>query len=72
MCRRAMQQIASDKGAEGSRLIDQIDDLHAKGLITKSLHDAAHEIRHFGNSERIPGMTDSMILRERTPLLFSA
>jgi hypothetical protein len=49
MCRRAMQQIAGDKGAEGSRLIDQIDDLRTKGLITKSLHDAAHEIRHFGN-----------------------
>lgn len=49
MCRRAMQQIAIDKGASGNRLIDQIDDLHKNGLITKSLHDAAHEIRHFGN-----------------------
>jgi len=49
MCRRAMQQIAIDKGASGNRLIDQIDDLHRSGLITKSLHDAAHEIRHFGN-----------------------
>ena len=49
MCRRTMQQIAIDKGAKGSRLFDQIDDLLASGLITKSLHDAAHEIRHFGN-----------------------
>lgn len=49
MCRRVMQLIVVDKGANGSRLIDQIDDLHSKGLITKSLHDAAHEIRHFGN-----------------------
>src|SRR5438552_7254100 len=45
MCRRVMQQIAVDKGVDGSRLIDQIDDFQSKGLITKSLHDAAHEIR---------------------------
>ncbi len=49
LCRRAMQQIAEEKGAEGSRLIDQIDALFNKGLITKSLKDSAHEIRHFGN-----------------------
>ena len=49
MCRRVMQQIASDKVVTGSRLMDQIDALHSSGLITKSLHEAAHEIRHFGN-----------------------
>jgi hypothetical protein len=27
----------------------EVDDLLSKGLITKSLHDAAHEIRYFGN-----------------------
>jgi hypothetical protein len=49
MCRRAMQSIAQDKGASGDKLHQQIDDLFAKQLITKSLHDVAHEIRHFGN-----------------------
>ncbi len=49
LCRRVMQLIAIDKGAEGDKLIDQIDSLFSKGLITKSLHDAAHEIRYFGN-----------------------
>lgn len=49
LCRRVMQQIAIDKGAKGSRLIDQIDDLLTLGLITRSLYEAAHEIRHFGN-----------------------
>jgi hypothetical protein len=49
MCRRVMQHIAADKGSTGSRLIDQIDALHSSGLITQSLHEAAHEIRHFGN-----------------------
>lgn len=49
LCRRVMQLIAEDKGAKGKRLIDQIDDLLSKGLITKSLYDGAHEIRYFGN-----------------------
>ncbi len=49
MCRRALQQMAQDKGAAGTNLINQIDDLLAKGLITGNLHKAAHEIRLFGN-----------------------
>lgn len=49
MCRRAMQQMALDKGATGDNLVGQIDDLFKQGIITKSLHDAAHEIRFFGN-----------------------
>ena len=49
MARRAMQRIAVDKKAEGDDLKNQIDDLFKKGLVTKSLHDAAHEIRFFGN-----------------------
>jgi Domain of unknown function (DUF4145) len=49
MCRRTMQGLAEDKGATGGNLKGEIDDLLSKGLITKSLHDAAHEIRYFGN-----------------------
>lgn len=49
MCRRAMQRIAQNKGAKGDNLREEIDDLFSKGLITKNLRDAAHEVRHFGN-----------------------
>lgn len=49
LCRRVLQLVSEDKGAEGSRLIDQIDDLLSKGLVTSSLHAAAHEVRYLGN-----------------------
>jgi len=49
LCRRVMQQVAVDKGASGQNLFDQINDMLSQGLITNSLHDAAHEVRHFGN-----------------------
>lgn len=49
MSRRAMQQIALNKGATGHNLVHQIKDMLATGLITRSLHDAAHEVRFFGN-----------------------
>lgn len=49
MCRRVMQHIALDQGASGRNLSEQINDMLAKGLITRSLHNAAHEVRYFGN-----------------------
>lgn len=49
MCRREMQSIAVHQNATGRRLFDQIRDLFDKGTITKSLKDAAHGIRFFGN-----------------------
>ncbi len=49
MCRRVLQHITLDKGATGRNLMEQINDMLAKGLITRSLHDAAHEVRYFGN-----------------------
>ena len=49
LSRRVMQQIALDKGAAGDKLVEQIDNLLKAGHITKSLHDAAHEVRYFGN-----------------------
>jgi len=48
MCRRALQNVAKNKGAEKTELKEQIKELHDSGLITKSLFDASHEIRHFG------------------------
>lgn len=49
MCRRIMQQIALLNNIKGKDLKSQIDKMLKKGIITKSLHDAAHEIRFFGN-----------------------
>lgn len=49
MCRRIMQQIALQNNIKGANLQKQIEKMHKKGLITKSLRDAANEIRYFGN-----------------------
>ena len=49
LCRRVMQEIAIDREAKGEKLHQRINDLLASGQITKSLHDAATAIRHFGN-----------------------
>lgn len=54
MCRRALQVSAIDKGAKGSKLIDQIDDLRVKGVITEPLKEMAHEIRLTGNDGAHP------------------
>jgi hypothetical protein len=49
MARRLLQNLARDKGIKrGENIKTEIAELFAKGLITKSLHDAAHEMRHFG------------------------
>lgn len=55
MCRRALQASAIEKGAKGDRLIDQIDDLRAQGIITEPLKQMAHEIRLTGNDGAHPG-----------------
>jgi len=53
MYRRAIQNIILNKikgpAIKKKRLVDQIDELFDKGLITKDLQETAHEIRHFGN-----------------------
>jgi len=49
MCRRALQNVTKNKGIkEKSDLKEEIKEMLAQGLITKSLYDAAHELRHFG------------------------
>lgn len=48
MCRRVIQDIAKDKHLGGSTNKEQIKLLLDSGLITKSMFDAAHEIRHYG------------------------
>ncbi len=50
MCRRAIQASALEKGASPKKkLVDQIDELAAQGLITKPLQKLAHRIRLTGN-----------------------
>ncbi len=54
MCRRAIQASCLEKGAIGKRLVEQIDDLGAKGLVTNNLKEFAHEIRLIGNAGAHP------------------
>lgn len=54
MARRAIQAAIIDKGATKNRLIDQIDELAAKGLITQDLAAWAHEVRYAGNDGAHP------------------
>lgn len=49
MCRRALQTSVIGKGASKGHLIDQIDELCTKGIITEDIKNWAHEIRLTGN-----------------------
>jgi len=50
MARRALQQALEDKGAtKGSKLLDQINELEGKGLLSKPTSYLAHAVRAFGN-----------------------
>jgi hypothetical protein len=50
LSRRVMERLTEDKGAKkGDKLHEKIDFLFSQGTITKSLRDAANEIRFFGN-----------------------
>ena len=55
MCRRAVQGSVTELGARDARLIDQIDELFAKGKITEALKEFAHEVRLIGNDGAHPG-----------------
>ena len=50
MARRALQQALEDKGVtKGSKLLDQINELEGKGLLSKPTSYFAHAARAFGN-----------------------
>jgi len=55
MARRAMQSAAIEKGATKSRLVDQIEELKNKGLITVDLKEWADVVRWVGNDAAHPG-----------------
>ncbi len=55
MCRRALQNIAIDKGStEGTKLIKQLAELDKKGIITDILYKTAEKIRTVGNKGAHP------------------
>jgi len=54
LCRRVLQLICLDKGAEGKDLITQIKDLQNRGVITKEMEDWAHSVRWIGNDASHP------------------
>lgn len=55
MCRRAIQASCLEKRADkGKKLVAQIDELAAKGIITAPLKDFAHEVRLEGNDGAHP------------------
>lgn len=54
MARRAMQSAAIEKGASKGRLVEQIDELQAKGQITSDLREWADAVRWVGNDAAHP------------------
>jgi len=49
MCRRALESSAIERGASKARLVDQVDELLQKSVISPQLAEWAHEIRFWGN-----------------------
>lgn len=54
MCRRAVQQVVTEKEAQGKTLYDKADDLAKRGLITESLRDAIKAIKYFNPYGALP------------------
>jgi hypothetical protein len=54
MGRSALQAAMFDQEAKGRTLLDQVDDLAGKGLLSPTLKDWAHEVRLLGNSAAHP------------------
>ncbi len=48
-CRSTLEMALGSLGAEGRTLIDRINDLHQKGVLTRVLADWAHQVRMEGN-----------------------
>ncbi len=49
MCRRALEGMTCSMGAEGRTLIEKMEDIYQKGLISKRNLDIATKVRLFGN-----------------------
>jgi len=55
MARRALQTACIEKGASKGRLVDQLEELADKGIITKDLKEWADIVRWVGNDAAHPG-----------------
>ena len=55
MARRALQTACIEKGASKGRLVDQLEELADKGIITKDLKEWADVVRWVGNDAAHPG-----------------
>jgi len=55
MARRAIQAAAIDKGAQKEKLVEQINELEEKEIITKELKEWATVVRWVGNDAAHPG-----------------
>lgn len=64
LCRRAIQSSCLELKAQGRKLVDQIDELGARGIITDKLREFAHEVRLTGNTGAHPKTENS---RSGTP-----
>ena len=49
MCRRALEGMAVSMGATARTLLQKIEDVHQRGLISKRNFEIATQIRQFGN-----------------------
>ena len=49
MCRRTLEGMAVSMGAAGKTLLQKIEDVYSKGLISKRNFEIATSIRQFGN-----------------------
>jgi hypothetical protein len=49
MARRCLEAACVEKGATGKTLVQKVDDLRSKGVITADLAEWAHTLRHIGN-----------------------
>jgi hypothetical protein len=54
MARSALQLALREHGAKGKRLVDQVQDLGSKGLLTPAVREWADEVRLLGNDAAHP------------------
>lgn len=50
MCRAALERMVKDKKAKGAKLVNKLENLLEKGLLTRIVYDAADKVRDWGNT----------------------
>lgn len=54
MCRRALQSSVIEKGATRNRLVEQIDELFERRIITEEIKNLSHKVRSISNTGAHP------------------